>query len=85
MRPRPSTLPESTSRPSFFLSAPAIAPRTVCGCQESASAGPSRMAIRCVLAKLSNRHGTDPYAWWCGRGGVARRPPIPISLACDIP
>jgi hypothetical protein len=42
MRPRPSTLPESTSRPSFFLSAPAIAPRTVCGCQESASAGPSQ-------------------------------------------
>ena len=21
----------------------------------------------------------DPYAWWCGRGGAARRPPIPIS------
>ena len=32
-----------------------------------------------MLAKLSNRHGTDPYAWWCGRGGVARRPPIPIN------
>ncbi len=26
-----------------------------------------------------NRHGTDPYAWWCGRGGVARRPSIPIQ------
>src|ERR1700722_20302668 len=26
----------------------------------------------------SNRRGTDPYARWCGRGGVARRPPIPI-------
>jgi hypothetical protein len=25
-----------------------------------------------------NRHGTDPYAWWCGRGGIARGPPIPI-------
>ena len=25
-----------------------------------------------------NRHGTDPYAWWCGRGGAARRPSIPI-------
>ena len=27
----------------------------------------------------------DPYARWCGRGGVARRPPIPINyhyLAC---
>lgn len=21
----------------------------------------------------------DPYARWCGRGGVARRPPIPIN------
>src|SRR5208337_847143 len=25
-----------------------------------------------------NRRGTDPYARWCGRGGVVRRPPIPI-------
>ena len=28
-----------------------------------------------------NRRGTDPYARWCGRGGVARRPPIPIEPA----
>src|SRR5271166_81654 len=27
----------------------------------------------------SNRRGTDPYARWCGRGGVARCPPIPIK------
>jgi hypothetical protein len=27
----------------------------------------------------SNHRGTDPYARWCGRGGVARRPSIPIS------
>ena len=27
----------------------------------------------------SNRRGTDPYARWCGRGGAARLPPIPIS------
>ena len=26
----------------------------------------------------SNRRGTDPYAWWCGRGDAARRPAIPI-------
>src|SRR5438105_3863197 len=26
----------------------------------------------------SNRRGTDPYARWCGRGGIARCPPIPI-------
>jgi hypothetical protein len=25
-----------------------------------------------------NRRGTDPYARWCGRGGIARCPPIPI-------
>src|SRR6202011_2035216 len=24
---------------------------------------------------------TDPYARWCGRGGAARLPPIPIVLA----
>ena len=29
-----------------------------------------------------NRRGTDPYARWCGRGGVARRPPIPIDGGC---
>src|SRR5512135_1063478 len=28
----------------------------------------------------SNRRGTDPYARWCGRGGAARLPPIPINL-----
>src|SRR5436309_141954 len=28
----------------------------------------------------SNRRGTDPYARWCGRGGAARCPPIPINL-----
>ena len=27
----------------------------------------------------SNRRGTDPYARWCGRGGVVRHPPIPIN------
>ena len=34
----------------------------------------------CARRKLnrSNRRGTDPYARWCGRGGVVRRPPIPI-------
>jgi len=28
----------------------------------------------------SNRHGTDPYAWWCGRGEAASFLPIPISV-----
>src|SRR5262249_38893518 len=26
-----------------------------------------------------NRRGTDPCAGWCGRGGIARCPPIPID------
>ena len=26
----------------------------------------------------------DPYARWCGRGGVARRPPIPINQAASL-
>src|SRR4029077_18815698 len=26
-----------------------------------------------------NRRRTDPYARWCGRGGIARCPPIPID------
>src|SRR6516164_9324358 len=26
----------------------------------------------------SNRRGTDPYARWWGRGGIARCPPIPM-------
>ena len=33
----------------------------------------------------SNRRGTDPYARWCGRGGAARRPPIPINQGFIVP
>src|SRR5712671_6298601 len=33
----------------------------------------------CPSLTRSNRRGTDPYARWWGRGGAARRPPIPIS------
>ena len=33
----------------------------------------------CPSLTRSNRRGTDPYARWCGRGGAARRPPIPIT------
>src|SRR6476620_1399979 len=29
-----------------------------------------------------NRRGTDPYARWCGRGGIARCPPIPTEEGC---
>jgi len=33
----------------------------------------------CIRLNPPNRRGTDPYARWCGRGGVARCPPIPID------
>jgi len=41
----------------------------------------------CLCPSLirSNRRGTDPYARWCGRGGAARRPPIPINSEYDGP
>jgi transposase len=32
-----------------------------------------------VLAQLLEPPCTDPYARWCGRGGAARLPPIPIT------
>ena len=32
----------------------------------------------CLGLTQSNRRGTDPYARWWGRGGIARCPPIPI-------
>jgi len=32
----------------------------------------------CPGLTQSNRRGTDPYARWWGRGGIARCPPIPI-------
>jgi len=31
-----------------------------------------------VPSTQSNRRGSDPYARWWGRGGIARCPPIPI-------
>ena len=34
--------------------------------------------VRSVLAQLLEPPYTDPYARWCGRGGAARLPPIPI-------
>jgi hypothetical protein len=40
--------------------------------------GLERRGHRFVRYADSNRRGTDPYARWCGRGGAARLPPIPI-------
>jgi hypothetical protein len=55
--------------------------------------GPLHWALECLpqiarppilvpgmLAQLLEPPCTDPYARWCGRGGAARLPPIPI---CD--
>ena len=39
---------------------------------------PRLLCLRPSLTR-SNRRGTDPYARWCGRGGIARCPPIPIN------
>src|SRR6516162_1088755 len=33
----------------------------------------------CPRSTRSNHRGTNPYARWCGRGGAARCPPIPIN------
>ena len=44
---------------------------------------PSDLCARPSLTQ-SNRRGTDPYARWCGRSGVARRPPIPINLEASV-
>ena len=41
-------------------------------------AGPA-ILVSIVLAQLLEPPCTDPYARWCGRGGAARLPPIPIA------
>ena len=38
----------------------------------------SPILVPSVLAQLLEPPCTDPYARWCGRGGAARLPPIPI-------
>ncbi len=40
--------------------------------------GLPRLHVSCLGLTQSNRRGTDPYARWWGRGGIARCPPIPI-------
>jgi len=37
-----------------------------------------------VLAQLLEPPCTDPYARWCGRGGAARLPPIPIAATSCV-
>src|SRR6516164_9334277 len=43
------------------------------------NAQPTR--VPSVLAQLLEPPCTEPYARWCGRGGAARLPPIPIDIA----
>jgi hypothetical protein len=40
---------------------------------------PANTCVSIVLAQLLEPPCTDPYARWCGRGGAARLPPIPIA------
>src|SRR6266446_1941993 len=40
---------------------------------------PSPTLRLCPSLTQSNRRGTDPYARWWGRGGIARCSPIPIN------
>src|ERR1700758_1430386 len=40
---------------------------------------PANAWFSIVLAQLLEPPCTDPYARWCGRGGAARLPPIPIA------
>ena len=45
--------------------------------------GPAPTSCRCPSLTPSNRRVRDPYARWCGRGGTARCPPIPIIGAFE--
>src|ERR1700757_4602822 len=47
---------------------------------------PTKKWFSIVLAHLLEPPCTDPYARWCGRGGAARLPPIPIAATlCSGP
>ena len=37
-----------------------------------------QVAVDAKHKLIVNRRGTDPHARWCGKGGFARHPPIPI-------
>ena len=43
------------------------------------SLGIPRLTVR-LIAQPAEPPYTDPYVRWCGRGGAARLPPIPIPL-----
>jgi hypothetical protein len=45
------------------------------GSQSPASGASDRRALNSIEPPC-----TDPYARWCGRGGAARLPPIPLNL-----
>src|SRR6266436_1191603 len=43
----------------------------------------ARDAKQTVCAQSGEPPYTDPYVRWCGRGGAARLPPIPIMLVLE--
>jgi hypothetical protein len=45
---------------------------------------PANTSLPIVLAQLLEPPCTDPYARWCGRGGAARLPPIPIAATLCV-
>src|SRR6267142_7030418 len=49
---------------------------------EARAAKATSNARRSLIASSVEPPDTDPYVRWCGRGGVVRRPPIPI-LRCQ--
>src|SRR3981081_3745954 len=50
---------------------------------EARAAKATSNARRSLIASSVEPPDTDPYVRWCGRGGVVRRPPIPIRGSAD--
>src|SRR3981189_3194789 len=46
---------------------------------EARAANATSNARRSLIASSVEPPDTDPNVRWCGRGGVVRRPPIPIA------
>ena len=81
--PPPGTL-KGPSRHRRWLADGVLAHGRTCGGPAGPTQPPFRLARSpqtlhpCCGLIRSNRRGTDPYARWCGRGGIVRCPPIPI-------
>src|ERR1700740_2478715 len=72
-RQRPRSLVSRPQQSSLYWALKCILPRPA-------------ILVPIVLAQLLEPPCTDPYARWCGRGGAARLPPIPIAATlCNGP